>query len=117
MSFGTYFKELRNKKKKTQNDIAKAINKSNMLISGVENSKNGPFSEEDLYKISECLELSEAEKNQLFIEAAIERGRIPETIASYMKDYKMAYVLLYTLSKKRFTDKDISNLIDRLEEK
>ncbi len=116
MSFGTYFKELRNKKKKKQSDIAKVIHKSNMLISGVENGKNGPFSEKDLYLISECFGLSEDEKNQLFIEAAIERGSVPECLATYMKDYKKSYALLYTLSKKKYTDKEISNLIERLEE-
>lgn len=47
MLFGSYFKKLRVDKNVTQRQIADVINKKPMLISNVENGKNGPFSDED----------------------------------------------------------------------
>lgn len=117
MSFGEYFKNLRKKNHKTQGEIAKAINKSTMLISGVESGKNGPFVHEDLVKICEYLKLTEEEREKLFIEAAIERGRMPDNIVAYMKEFRMVYRLIVTLRRKNYTDADILELINNLEEK
>ena len=75
--FGDYFKELRKSKDVTQKQIADAIGKSTMLISGIETGKNGPFTEADLESVSEVLSLSEVEKKQLFIEAAKAKGTLP----------------------------------------
>ena len=54
MNFGTYFRELRRSKKITQKQLAGAIGKTPMLISGIETNKNGPFSDDDLSKIADC---------------------------------------------------------------
>ncbi len=43
MSFGMYFRELRKSKQITQKQLASAIEKTPMLISGIETNKNGPF--------------------------------------------------------------------------
>lgn len=117
MSFGEYFKTIRKEKKKTQGDIAKAINKSTMLVSGVESGKNGPFIHDDLIKICDYLELNDVERDRLIIEAAVERGGIPDYLVAYMREFKNVYRLLYTLKKKNYNDIEISELIDKLEEK
>ena len=117
MSFGKYFKKIRIEKNKTQSDIAKSINKSTMLISGVESGKNSPFSHEDLTKICDYLELTDTEKIELFVEAAVERGGVPEYLVAYMREYKSVYRLLNTLKEKNYDDNKISKLIDTLEEK
>ena len=117
MSFGEYFKNLRKEKSKTQGEIAKAINKSTMLISGVESGKNGPFVQEDLVRICEYLNLTDEEREKLFIEASVERGNVPESIAAYMKEFRMAFRLINVLKRKNYTDEDISELISNLEEK
>ena len=48
MGFGSYFRDLRMEKQVTQKQIADIINKKPMLVSNVENGKNGPFSDNDL---------------------------------------------------------------------
>ena len=116
MSFGKYFKSLRIKKNIRQKEIADCIGKSAMLVSGVENEKNGPFIEEDLIKISRCLGLSKKEEELLFIEAAIERGTLPGYLAQYMIQYRESYKLLAVLKEKKYKNKDISELIRKLEE-
>ena len=117
MSFGEYFRELRKKKNKKQKDIADCIGKTTMLVSGVENGKNGPFNTEDLLKISQYLNLNESEEEDLLIEAAIERGSIPDNLMEYMRQFRKTYILLSTLRKNKYDDKDILELVNKLEEK
>ena len=69
MGFGSYFRDLRIEKQITQKQIADVIKKKPMLVSNVENGKNGPFSDNDLKKIVSFLELSKDEERQLYKEA------------------------------------------------
>ena len=117
MKFGEYFRKIRKSKNKTQKDIADCIGKSTMLVSGVENGKNGPFIAEDLKKIAQYLELTKDEEEKLMTEAAIERGVIPEYLVEYMSQVRKAYSLLITLRNNKYTDKDIIELVKNLEEK
>lgn len=50
-------------------------------------------------------------------EAAIERGVIPEYLVEYMSQVRKAYSLLITLRNNKYTDKDIIELVKKLEEK
>ena len=50
MGFGSYFRDMRIEKQITQKQIADVIKKKPMLVSNVENGKNGPFSDNDLNK-------------------------------------------------------------------
>ena len=77
MGFGSYFRDLRIEKQITQKQIADVIKKKPMLVSNVENGKNGPFSDNDLKKIVSFLELSKDEERQLYKEAAKARGKLP----------------------------------------
>jgi len=63
MGFGSYFRDLRMEKRVTQKQIADVIKKKPMLVSNVENGKNGPFSDSDLKKIVTFLELSKEEED------------------------------------------------------
>lgn len=47
MGFGSYFRDLRIEKQITQKQIADVIKKKPMLVSNVENGKNGPFSDNE----------------------------------------------------------------------
>ena len=78
MGFGSYFRDLRIEKQITQKQIADVIKKKPMLVSNVENGKNGPFSDNDLKKIVSFLELSKDEERQLYKEAAKARGKLPQ---------------------------------------
>ena len=78
MGFGSYFRDLRIEKQITQKQIADVIKKKPMLVSNVENGKNGPFSDNDLKKIVSFLELSKDEERQLYKEAAKARGKLQQ---------------------------------------
>lgn len=116
MSFGTYFKELRKAKQATQKEIADALGKSTMLVSGVETSKNGPFTEADLEIVSMVLELSDNEKKQLFIEAAKARGKLPLYLLDYINGHNEAYILLDVLAQKELGNESLSKIVEYVEE-
>jgi len=100
MSFGTYFRELRKSKQITQKQLASAIGKTPMLISGIETNKNGPFSDEDLRKIAGYMELTEVEYSDLLIQASNARGKLPPHIADYIASHREAYSLLEVLAQR-----------------
>lgn len=100
MTFGSYFKDLRNSKQVTQKQIADAIKKKPMLVSNVENDKNGSFSYGDLKKISIVLSLSDEEKRKLYKEAAKSREKLPKDLQEYIIKLDEACSLLEMLVQK-----------------
>ena len=109
--FGKYFKNLRKSKDVTQKQIANAIGKSIMLISGIETGKNGPFTEEDLESISKTLMLSETEKSQLFIEAAKTKGTLPAYLLDYVICHDDVYDLLEVLAQKNMEGTSLKEIV------
>lgn len=101
MSFGTYFRSLRTSKHITQQQIADAIGKSKMLVSGIETDKNGPFIDKDLDIISKSLGLTKNEKKNLFKEAAKARGKLPKYLQEYLTTSDEAYDLLEMCAQKK----------------
>ena len=113
MGFGSYFRDLRMEKRVTQKQIADVIKKKPMLVSNVENGKNGPFSDSDLKKIVTFLELSKEEERQLYKEAAKARGKLPQE--NIIKNDE-AYYLLETLAKNELGRESLSQIIQMVEE-
>ena len=116
MSFGSYFKDLRKSKQVTQKEIADAIGKKPMLVSNVENSKNGPFVDVDLKKISVALDLSEDEKEKLYKEAAKASGKLPPHLLDYLTRHDEVYSLLEVLAKKELGSDSLSKIIQLVKE-
>ena len=115
MDFGSYFKNLRKSKKVTQKQIAMVIGKSEMLISGVESNKNGPFMDEDLEKIIVYLNLSDSEGKELRIQAAKARGTLPTYIIDYMLSHGGVYKLIDVLAEKKINNEQLK-LIEKYAE-
>lgn len=109
--FGNFFKNLRKSKNVTQKQIADAIGKSTMLISGIETGKNGPFTEADLELISKTLMLSETEKSQLFIEAAKTKRTLPAYLLDYVASHDDVYTLLEVLAQKNMEGKSLKEIV------
>lgn len=116
MSFGLYFRNLRNSKHITQKDIADAIGKKPMLVSNIENSKNGPFTDDDLKIISVVLDLNEDEERELYKEAAKARGKLPQYLMDYLIKYDEAYGLLEILAKKELRNDSLSKIVQLIKE-
>jgi transcriptional regulator with XRE-family HTH domain len=112
MDFGVYFKKLRNEKKMTQQQIADAIGKSKMLVSGVETNKNGPFLDMDLELISKAMGLSDKEKKELMIEASKGRKKLPEDIWDYVVQNKEAYEILEVATERKFNKKTLMKILE-----
>ncbi|MDB2038328.1 helix-turn-helix transcriptional regulator [[Clostridium] symbiosum] len=110
MSFGMYFRELRKSKQITQKQLASAIEKTPMLISGIETNKNGPFSDEDLKKIADYMKLTEAEYSDLLIRASNERGKLPPHIADYIAGHREAYSILEVLAQRKVGELSLKKL-------
>lgn len=116
MAFGAYFKVLRNSKQVTQRQIADAIKKKPMLVSNVENDKNGPFSDGDLKRISAVLNLSNDEERKLYKEAAKARGKLPRDLQDYLIKHDEAYKLLEMLVQKQLDSESLSKIIQIVKE-
>ena len=115
MGFGSYFRDLRMEKQVTQKQIADIINKKPMLVSNVENGKNGPFSDNDLKKIVTFLELSKEER-QLYKEVAKARGKLPQEMQTYIIKNDEAYYLLEMLARNKLGRESLSQIIQMVEE-
>ena len=116
MGFGSYFRDLRIEKQITQKQIADVIKKKPMLVSNVENGKNGPFSDNDLKKIVSFLELSKDEEIQLYKEAAKARGKLPQEMQAYIIKNDEAYYLLEILARNELGSESLSQIIQMVEE-
>lgn len=116
MNFGSYFKNLRKSKHVTQQQIANAIGKSKMLVSGVETNKNAPFIDGDLKLIVEFLGLSEEEERKLYKEVAKARGKLPQYLLNYIIEYDEAYRLLEMCAKKNLGKDSLSQIIQIVKE-
>ena len=100
----------------TQKQIADVIKKKPMLVSNVENGKNGPFSDNDLKTIVSFLELSKDEERQLYKEAAKARGKLPQEMQAYIIKNDEAYYLLETLARNELGSESLSQIIQMVEE-
>lgn len=116
MSFGPYFRELRVKKGFTQAQIADAIGKTRMLVSGVETEKNGAFSESDLDKIAVALCLDDGEKKDLLFQAACSKNRIPAGLMTYLNAHRNAFLLLEVMERNQMDNELIQRILKYAEE-
>ena len=89
-----------------------------MLVSNVENGKNGPFSDNDLKKIVSFLELSKDEERQLYKEAAKARGKLPQEMQAYIikKATKSVLPARNTCKKQSLESESLSQIIQMVEE-
>ena len=116
MGFGLYFRELRVKKGFTQAQIAEAIGKTRMLVSGVETEKNGPFSECDLDKIAIALCLDDAEKKDLMYQAACSKNTIPADLMTYLNGHRNAFLLFELMERNQMNNELVQKLLEYAEE-
>lgn len=84
-TFGAYLRALRSAHVPcmTQEDLAKAINRSKMTISQFEKERNAPPQGELLEKIIIALDLTCDEENTLRFLAAEQRKKVPDDIEEY----------------------------------
>ncbi len=116
MSFGEYFGDLRKSKGFTQEEIAVAIGKSKMLVSGVETGRNDAFVESDLERITELMNLSDVERRRLYMEASKARSRLPARILEYVSQHDDMYGLLELIVDRNMNSKSLKKVKKYVEE-
>lgn len=116
MNFGDYFRELRKSKHKTQEELAAAIDKSKMLISGIETGRNASFSDEDIDKIVNAMSLSEEEGKKLRLEAAKARGKLPNEITQYLFEHDDLITIIGIMADRQVNDRSLNRIIKYVEE-
>ena len=115
MTFGEYFRELRKTKGYTQAQIASMIGKSKMLVSGIENSKNGPFSEADVDKLSNNMALTKTEKKELVLEVAKARNNIPTYMLPYISKNNGVIEILDLMVERNFDSDELKQIFKYIE--
>lgn len=96
-SYGIVLKEIREKNKKTQSDIAHLIGKSTMYISNIEKGKNGPLKGKDLDVILEALQVKEEDAIRIKSKALLESRKMPEELLRYFMSNPCLLELMITL--------------------
>ena len=88
--FGAYLRSTRQAHGKTQQQLADAIEKHKMLISGMEKGHNNPPKGDDIEKLIVALELSPEERLEFLDKAALHRHSIPDDILTFLlEEHKM----------------------------
>ena len=106
--FGPLLKEIREKNKKTQTDIADIVGKTTMYISNIENGKNGPLKDKDLDQLLTALDANEEERSKLKCAAIIESRKIPAEMATYFLEKPESLELVIMLCTDNADEKSLS---------
>lgn len=113
-NFGKLLREKRVKYGKTQECLAELIGKNKMLISNMEKGKNNPPRGKDLDNMIDALGLDDKERKEFQIEAALERGTLPNEIINRVKEDKRILEILYEINKSKFTNQKYKKIIEIL---
>ncbi len=90
MNFGSFLRELREKKKLRQEDLAKAINVSIVYVCDIEKGRRNPPDVEKLRVWESRLGLTDEEKARFYDMAGTERKEMPPDIVEYMLQHPEA---------------------------
>lgn len=113
--FGSYLRKVRKAHGKTQKEIADAIGKHVMLISGMETGKNNPPPQRDLlYTMMRTLELNEAEQKEFLDMVALQKNTIPDDIADYVMQNQLMRQFIRLAQQKRLPEAFYLKLIEIL---
>lgn len=96
--FGQYLRAVRQARKISIRQLAKAVNKTPTYISDIEKSNNKPPERELLDKIIEVLQLADFPKvrNKLYDLAAKERKDVPADIKEYLMENETILKIIRT---------------------
>jgi len=101
-AFGQYLRAVRQAKKMSIRQLAKAVSKTPTYLSDIEKGNNKPPEKELLEKIIQELKLDDYQKlkNTLFDLAAKERNDIPADIKEYLMSNKALLQIIRTAQEK-----------------
>jgi transcriptional regulator with XRE-family HTH domain len=111
--FGSYLKQVRRLHGKTQKELADAIGKHVMLISGMESGKNNPPPQrEALIKMMDTLELDEKEQKEFLDMAALQKNTLPNDIVDYVMENALLRKFIRTAQQRKIPDSFYLKLIE-----
>ena len=119
MRFGDFIRQKRLEREKLQSDIAKALDISISFVSEMERRQRLPFEPVKLEKFAEYLNLTEAEKAQMYDVASREHNEVPADIADtflYEDVGNMARFALREFQAGNLEEEDWKQLIRKAEE-
>ena len=110
--FGLYLREKRRAAHLTQDDLAKAINKSGQYISNIEKGKNNaPPNPLDINALIDKLNLNEEEARLFKEKAAADRRRLPNEQMDYLLKHRKLVDLIDFGIKHNISDKRWSEIL------
>lgn len=115
-SFGAYLRSLRKNQTPpmTQEQLAKAINRSKMTVSQFEKGKNAPPQGELLEKIISVLTLTPEQENKLRFLSSETRKAIPGDIESYFFENPSIYKAIRAAQASSADDSFWNDLSERI---
>lgn len=116
MKFGEEFRALRERKNKTQGDIAEVIGKSRMLVSGVETGKNNSFTDADIEKIICALGLDSQERYRLRTGAAKVQNKLPPHITNFLYENDDFLRTINEMAERKVGGNTLARIVNYMEE-
>lgn len=119
-NFGEFLKRKREEKQISLRELARRLEVSAPFLSDVENNRRTPLTEERLATLADVLNLSEAEKAEMYDIVGHQKGLLAPDLNPYVNDRPYVNAALRTARKLEANEEDwqrfVADLVKRKQE-
>ncbi|NCB71005.1 MAG: XRE family transcriptional regulator [Clostridia bacterium] len=113
-NFGEFLKRKREEKQISLRELARRLEVSAPFLSDVENNRRAPLTEERLSTLAEVLNLSEAEKAEMYDIVGHQKGLLAPDLNPYVNDRPYVNAALRTARNLEANEEDWKMFIEEL---
>jgi transcriptional regulator with XRE-family HTH domain len=113
-NFGEYLKQKREEKQISLRELARRLEVSAPFLSDVENNRRAPLTEERLATLADVLNLSEAEKAEMYDIVGHQKGLLAPDLNPYVNDRPYVNAALRTARNLEANEDDWKMFIEEL---
>jgi len=113
-NFGEYLKQMREEKQISLRELARRLEVSAPFLSDVENNRRAPLTEERLATLADVLNLSEAEKAEMYDIVGHQKGLLAPDLNPYVNDRPYVNAALRTARNLEANEEDWKMFIEEL---
>ncbi|NCB27315.1 MAG: XRE family transcriptional regulator [Bacteroidia bacterium] len=113
-NFGEYLKQKREEKQISLRELARRLEVSAPFLSDVENNRRAPLTEERLSTLADVLNLSEAEKAEMYDIVGHQKGLLAPDLNPYVNDRPYVNAALRTARNLEANEEDWKCFVEEL---